>query len=284
LALELDIARFKQDFSGEFRNGKERRWFRDSKIALKNLKRKLNDAIKYEKLDNDRYYNVITTDFDRIDLPESADRDELVAMREELMRLIDIRDDLNMQLIDLYNGTPADARKTNKRAKKKKVGNNKGRIKATLAARKRAHKGLKRRFRALNKRSVYRGDKIRIFNKMNEIVELRGDIARIKYILRKEKPMGKLRREYVRDIKNAKKDIRILNKSIEHSSIRALRNAKRRRRRSLAMTLGYFGLIALALFVLAMVSMGPELMELIKTIVPAEYHSYVDTFIELWPL
>ena len=189
-----------------------------------------------------------------------------------------------MQLIDLYNGNDTDARKKSKRSKKKKVGNNKGRVKATLVARKRAHTGLKRRFKALNKRSVYRGDKIRIFNKMDEVVEIKGDIARIKYILKKEKPVGKLRRAYIRDIKCAKRDIRILNRSIERSTVRALKNAKKRRRRSLAMTFGYFSLIAIAMFVLALVSMGPDFIEMIKNIVPADYHSYIDTFLELWPL
>ena len=119
---------------------------------------------------------------------------------------------------------------------------------------------------------------------MDEIVEIRGDIARIKYILKKEKPVGKLRREYIRDIKNAKRDIRILHRSVERSTIKALRNAKKRRRRSLGMTLGYFSLIAIALLVLALVSMGPEMFETIKNMVPAEYHSYIDTFLKLWPL
>ena len=65
-------------------------------------------------------------------------------------------------------------------------------------------KGYVRSFRVLNKRRVTRNEKMRIFDKMDEVVERKGDIARLNYILRKEKPDGKLRREYQKDLKAAK--------------------------------------------------------------------------------
>ena len=282
LGLELDVAKYRQDFSGEFRSKKEKRWFRDSKNKLKDLKHRLSIAERYEKLDNDRYYTVVATDFDTVELPATADRAELIAMREELMRLLDVRDEINMELIDLYIGADLKGRRNKTRKAKRNIGN-KGRMKAVLAGRKRAYASLKKHYLVLSKRSVARNDKIRIFDKMDEIVELYGEISRIRHILKKEKPTGKLKRQYRRDIKNARNDIKILKSTIDRATVKALRRAKKRELRSRGMTFAYILLILLALATIAMVSMGNEILEAFKLIVPEDYHNYIDTFIEQWP-
>ena len=272
-ALELDVSKYQQDFSGEFRDKKEKRWLRDSKNKLKTFKQKLAAAERFEKLDNERYYSVVATDFDKADLPQKADRDELVAMREELMRLLDIRDEINQELYGLYTGTEHGMK-----------GSMKGRAKVTLKARKRAHAQYVRHYRVLNKRKVSRNDKMRIFDKMDEYVAVKGEIAKIKYILKKEKPNGKLRREYVKELKGAKRDVRILKKAIERSSIKALRKARKREVRMWTMIFAYSALIALALFVMAMVTMGPEILRATKLITPESFHQYIDKILSNWPL
>ena len=272
MALQLEVSKFEQDFSGEFRSKKEKRWFRESKDKLKHVKLKLASAVKYEKLDNERYYSVVGTDFDRAVLPAQADRAELVAMREELMRLLDIRDEINGELIELYTGSE-DGR-----------ANVKGRAKVTLRARKRAHRGFVRYFRVLNKRRATKNEKMRIFDKMDEVVELKGDIARISYILRKEKPKGKLKKQYIKELKGAKRDVRILKKSIERSTVKALQRARKREIRMWTMILTYGVIAALALFVLAMVTMGPEILRASKLIFPENLHQYIDMLLDKWPL
>ena len=271
--LELEVNKFAQDFSGEFKGKKEKRWFRQSKDKLKNFKQKLASAVKYEKLDNERYYSVVATDFARAELPEKADRDELIAMREEVMRLLDIRDEINGELIELYTGSDG--------AKKS---NTKGRARVTLKARKRAHMSFVRYFRVLNKRRVTRNEKMRIFDKMDEIVELKGDIAKIRYILRKERPTGKLKRDYRKELKRAKRDVRILKKSVERSTVKALKRAKKREVRMWTMIFAYSVFIALALFVIAMVTMGPEILRASKLIFPENLHQYIDLLLNNWPL
>ena len=272
MALQLEVSKFVQDFSGEYRSKKEKRWFRDSKEKLKNIKLKLASAQKFEKLDNERYYSVVGTDYDRVELPESADREALVAMREELMRLLDIRDEINGELIELYTGS--EDGKANMR----------GRTRVTLKARKRAHLGFRRYFRVLNKRHVSKNEKMRIFDRMDEIVELKGDIARLSYILRKEKPTGKLKREYVRELKAAKRDSRILKKSVERSTVKALKRAKKRELRMWTMIFTYGMLVLVGLFVLAMVTMGPEILRASKLILPENLHQYIDQLLGKWPL
>ena len=272
-ALQLEVSRVEQEFSGEYRTRKEKNWLRNSRAKLKNLKARIASALKYEKLDNERYYSVVATDFERVDLPAKADREELVAMREELMRLLDIRDEINTQLLELYTGTENGMR-----------GSTKGRAKATLRARKWAHAKLMRYFRVLNKHRVTRNEKMRIFDKMDEVVDLKGQLARANYILRKERPVGKVKREYLKERKIAKRDIRILKKSIERSTVRALIKARKREKQERAMVLAYSIFALIALFVVAMVFMGPTIIEATKLLVPENFHKYLDIILKHWPL
>ena len=273
LELNLDVAKFEQDFSGEFRGKKEKRWFRESREKLKAFKNKLASAVKFEKLDNERYYSVVATDFSRAELPQKADREELIAMREELMRLLDIRDEINVDLFELYSGTENGMK-----------GSMKGRAKVTLKARKRAHANYTRYFRVLNKRRITRTEKMRIFDKMDEIVEVKGEIARIKYILRKERPAGKTKRDYQRELKHLKRDARIIHKAIERSAVKALKRAKKREVRMWTMIFAYSALIALSLLVISLVTMGPEILRASKLILPENVHQYIDQLLNIWPL
>ena len=272
-ALKLEVARVEQEFSGEYRTRKEKNWLRNSRAKLKNLKLKIATALKYEKLDNERYYSVVATDFERVELPQKADREELVLMREELMRLLDIRDEINTQLLELYTGTENGMR-----------GSTKGRAKATLRARKWAHYRLTRYFRVLNKHRVTRNEKMRIFDKMDEVVDLKGQLARANYILRKERPVGKVKREYLKEKKIAKRDIRILKKSIERATVRALIKARKREKQERAMIIAYSIFALIALFVVSMIFMGPTIIQATKLLVPENFHKYLDIILKYWPL
>ena len=271
IALELEVSKVEKEFSGEYRNRKEKRWLRDSKSKLKNLKLRIASALKYEKLDNERYYSVVATDFSRVDLPAKADREELIAMREELLRLLDIRDDINAELLELYTGTENGMN-----------GSIKGRAKVVLKARKRAHARLRRYYKILNKHRVTRNEKMRIFDKMDEVVDLKGQLAKVKYILRKEKPTGKVKREYLKEKQHAKRDIRILKKSIERTFARALRRAKKLELQRRAMIISYTLLGALLLGAVVVVTMGPALLEALKAFLPENTHQIIDQIKGLW--
>ena len=271
--LELEVAKAQQDFAGDFRNSKEKRWLRNSRKKLGSLRSKIVLAEKYEKLDNDRYYSVVTTNFDTVALPSRADRDELIAMREELMRLLDIRDEINAELIQLYTGT----------AKNGGVNHIKRRNKVVLKARKRAHKKYRKHYNALNKYHVTRNEKMRVCDKLDEIVELSGELARIKYILKKENPIGKARREYIREKGNAKSNLRYAKRYAERFTVKAVRRAKIRKRRTRALVaslvlIGLLGAGALALYIL-----GPHLLEMLKPMIPEQFHQYIDMILGAWP-
>ena len=272
--LELDVARVEQEFSGEYRSSKEKRWLRDSKKKLKTLKHRIASAVKYEKLDNERYYSVVATDFDRVELPEKADRQELIEMREELMRLLDIRDEINMQLIELYTGNDDGSSGKNHIYR---------RSRAVLKARKREHRRYLKHYGMLNQHQVTRNEKMRIFDKMDEVVELKGELAKINYILRKEKPEGKVRRSCIKEKQITKRDIRIARVAIERMTIRALRKARRRERRMRAMTMAYTTLVILGMLAFTIFALGPQILEALKGVIPQEFHTYIDNILNNWP-
>ena len=271
--LELEVAKAEQDFSGEFRNGKEKRWLRENKKKLKSLKARVAVAEKYERLDNERYYSVVATNFEKAELHARADRDDLIAMREELMRLLDVRDEINAQLIQLYTGAE----------KGDGVNHIRRRNRVVLKARKRAHAKYRKYYNALNKYRVTRNEKMRIFDKLDEIVERSGDLAKAKYILRKEKPIGKARREYVREKGNAKSNIRYAKRYVNRFTAKAVRRAKRRQRRTRALiaTLVLLAILGVAAFTVYLI--GPQLLEAVKPKIPANFHQYIDKILSMWP-
>ena len=271
--LELEVAKAQQDFAGDFRNSKEKRWLRNSRKKLGSLRSKIVLAEKYEKLDNDRYYSVVTTNFDTVALPSRADRDELIAMREELMRLLDIRDEINAELIQLYTGT----------AKNGGVNHIKRRNKVVLKARKRAHKKYRKHYNALNKYHVTRNEKMRVCDKLDEIVELSGELARIKYILKKENPIGKARREYIREKGNAKSNLRYAKRYAERFTVKAVRRAKIRKRRTRALVASLVLIALLGAGALALYILGPHLLEMLKPMIPEQFHQYIDMILGAWP-
>ncbi len=264
LALELDVAKSEMQFSGDFETRKEKKWRKESKKKLLTLKTRIASAVKFEKLDNKRYYSVVATNFDNVDLPKSADRDELIVMRDELMRLLDIRDELNVQLLDLYTGTENSMK-----------GSYEGRVRAELRARKRAYRKYRGHFKLISRKRVTRQEKLRIFDKMDEVLDLRGDLARINYILRKEKPAGRLLAKYKKEKRRIKRELRVLRKVIDHISIKALRRAKKRSIRIRNMIISYTLLILLVLGIFAVVTMGPQLLEAIKPYLPENIASLI---------
>ena len=273
--LELEVARVQQEFSGEYRNSKEKRWLRNNKRKLKGMKARVAAALKYERLDNERYYSVVATDFDRVELPASADRTDLVAMREEVMRLLDIRDDINVQLIELYTGSDNGA--------KGDLDNIKRRTKVVLKARKRAHAKYNKFYKMLSKHRVTRNEKMRIFDKMDEFVELKGELAKLKYILRKEKPLGRARRRYIQEKRVAKRDIRIAKRAVLRLTEKAIRRAKKRERRARAMFMAYSFLAMIGVLVFVVIAVGPQILTVLKTVIPENFHQYIDNILNNWP-
>ncbi len=250
MMLELELAKENRKFSGDYSTKKEKRQRKDWTKKLKRLKKQLKPALKYEEIDNERYYSVVATKFDSVQLPPKADRDELLAMRDELMRLLDVRDEINTKLLDLYTGSENGMRKG---------GSIKGRCKAELKAYKKAHRKYKKLYKHLTRRPVTRNEKMRIFDKMDEVVELSGNLAKVKFILKKERPQGRIARKYAKEKRANKREIKILKKVVERMSLKALKRAKKRAARWRAMAISYAILAILAVAAVVFIFEGQNI-------------------------
>ena len=260
IALDLEVIKSEWQFSREYNGRKEIKWRKNAKKKLRNLKSKITSAMAFERRDNRRYYSVVNTNFETVELPSTADRDALIAMREEVMRLLDIRDDINAQLLEIYSGTENGMRRGTAL---------KGRVKVEIKARKRAYRKYRKLYKLLSTMRVTRNEKMRIFNRMDHYLDTAGDLARINYILKNERPMGRVLREYKRDKRRAKSDLRILRRVIDRSSIKALRRAKKRSIQRRVMTISYTILILLVLGICVITANGPQILEAIKGSLPA---------------
>ena len=66
-------------------------------------------ALKYEEKDNERYYAVITNDPVTMKAKKRADRVKIASIRNEMMTLLNKRDELNSKLLSIYNGSEVTA-------------------------------------------------------------------------------------------------------------------------------------------------------------------------------
>ncbi len=66
-------------------------------------------ALKYEQKDNERYYAVITNDPVTMKAKKRADRVKIASIRNEMMTLLNKRDELNSKLLSIYNGSEVTA-------------------------------------------------------------------------------------------------------------------------------------------------------------------------------
>ena len=66
-------------------------------------------ALKYEQKDNERYYAVITNDPVTMKAKKRADRVKIASLRNEMMTLLNKRDELNSKLLSIYNGSEVTA-------------------------------------------------------------------------------------------------------------------------------------------------------------------------------
>ena len=269
--LEFDVFRSECQFSHQYESKNEKQWRKNGKRKLAELKNHVSCAVAYEMMDNQRYYTVISTNFDNVELPLKADRDDLIAMREELMRLLDIRDEINSNLIELYTGSEAGM----------KLGTNiKGREYAQTKARKRAYRKYKSLYALLNRKRITRNEKRRIFDKMDLYLDTACELAKIKYILKNERPMGKTFVEYQKDKRHTQRELKILEAIIHNSSSRALKKADKRSVGNQAMFVSYAIIVLAVLAVCAITAFGPALIDIIKGYLPESVISFIKKLFE----
>jgi hypothetical protein len=203
---------------------------------IKKLTKRLTRAKKFEKKDNDRYAILAMTDIARARLPEAADAERLVEARERALELLARRDELNARLCELYRGT------TSKGASRGLAAREAAAKRGRLAEHKRLMR-LERRMRVSKIAYDYRK---RLEELMDAAVSLMGEIKLYEYILKREKPRGRAKREAKLGLRDAIRTYKKNKKEIARISEKAFRMAKDKKKRTGGAIAGWIALIFLA--------------------------------------
>ncbi len=235
--LEMDTRTGDISFTAKIESGRDKRARGKRRGELMSAKERLKAAKKYENADNNRYYNLVLTDMDRVRLPRKTSRDEMRALRERLIELLRKRDELNVELVDLYSLSSGG-----------KGGLADGRYNAEMKGRKRAFKQQLPAYRKYENMQISLADKEKIYPLMDERTELYGDLARIAYMLGKERARGAAKRQLKRERRGIKRKLKENRRAIENYEKKALRLASSRREQKRAGIIGWvlLGILAVA--------------------------------------
>ena len=180
---------------------------KDIEKAIKQAQKDTKEALKYEEMDNARYYAVITNDPATMEIKGSdKKRTKIASIRTQMMTLLNKRDELNSKLLAIYNGTEVNLdgtavshewRQTKSDAAEQCIKKNKGLAKK------------------VDKLPASAGEKQRIYNLMNNSVDASSTLALSKYRLKtKEYKNGAEKKALKKDIKNMNQTIKSNTKDI----------------------------------------------------------------------
>ncbi len=172
---------------------------------VKTYKKQKKSALKRERQDNDRYYEILTIDTARaIYKKRYADRDKLESIRSRMKILLDKRDVINKRLYMIYLGNEDDGKKGLEQAY----------AKARRKAVKKAYRGQLRLYRRLEDERLPLDMKEAIYKLMNEKIALCGKAEELRVRIKNSKGYEKktLKRERAKAIK----EIRAHTSDIEY--------------------------------------------------------------------
>jgi hypothetical protein len=179
---------------------------------LKLLKKRRDVALKLEKMDNDRYYQVLLTDTDLASYNnDDAKKRKVSSVVNEVSVLLKKRDAINSKLNAIYSGPLGDIAGAGESDKWRDV---------KVSAVKRHSKKLQAKANALKNSVPGMGEdkakKIFVFNSLLDAkVEALATVDLCKYRLRKEKNNFTERAQINKDMAEAKKKIKLIDKEIK---------------------------------------------------------------------
>ena len=180
------------------------------KAADKKIKAAQKDhkaALKAEEKDNARYYAVITNDPVNMKAKKRADRVKIASIRNEMMTLLNKRDELNSKLLSIYNGSEVtlDGVSVNQKWRQTK----------SDAAEKYVNKNQKLA-KKIFRLPASSGEKQRLYGILNSSVEASSSLALANYRLKtKEYKNAQEKKALRKDVKDMKKLISQNSKDIK---------------------------------------------------------------------
>lgn len=203
---------------------------------IKDTKKKLRDAVYFERQDNKRYYSFVMMDLIHERLPKDADLKLLVSLREKLISLLHQRDTVNKRLTELYLGQDG-GKKSASRERDKAA-------RSAMRAEFNRQKKLNNKIKSAHLEKSF-ADMLREL--MDEQVRLAGELAECRHILRRERPKGQAAKDVKAREKRADADYKKNKREIDRISKKAFRKASVRKHKSNSAVLGWIGLLAIAI-------------------------------------
>ncbi len=181
--------------------------------AVNRLKKEHKEALRLEKLDNQRYYDVVKTNPMLIKVKDEGDRNRLALLREEIILLLDKRNEINAELVAMYTGTDVDPKGEPVNMKYEKI---------RLKAAGRAYSKRMRKYGEIKHWKIGDKYKQRVFDLMNREVETIADIEQLKARINKQKLTRRQRKLIRKDIRSKEKYLKLLKKKRSGAFGRAL--------------------------------------------------------------
>ncbi len=233
---ELELEKDTAELTFTENTGADRRESSKRDKDIKDTKKKLRDAVYFERADNKRYYSFVMMDLIHENLPKNADLKLLISLREKLISLLHQRDTVNKRLTELYlgeSGGKKSATRLRDRAARKAMRDEFNRQKRLNNRIKSAH--LEKSF----------ADMLREL--MDKQVLLAGELAECRHILRHERPKGQAAKDVKARERRADAEYKKNKREIERISKTAFKKARNRKHKNNSAALGWIGLLAIVI-------------------------------------
>ena len=175
---------------------------------------RMSRAVKREKKYNKRVFTPILTDYKTAPLSSSKNREHLMELRAELFLELEKRDKINKEAMALLLGEDGSTR-----------GGLGDKSAAEIKGKKRAYKKQKKVDDLIHKYHVSRQDSKRLYEFMDEYIECAGELARVTYTLKNEKPSRFLKKSLKKERRKLRRTEWELEGHIEHYKQRAVEAA-----------------------------------------------------------
>ena len=212
--LKLELRGKELRFS--YKKEKEARSEREIRADIRELNIERNNEIHRSRVMGRVALSVLLTDFSTSRIKRRVNRAVLVELRSKLLHLITERYYFDENMIALYRG-------------KVGRGDADGRYSAEIRGLKRAYKIQKRTEREVEENKVSPGYKKKIYPLMNEFVELSGELEKVVYSLKHEKPRGAVKRELKRKRRKLKRKLARVSDHIHYYKKRGIERAEDKR-------------------------------------------------------
>ena len=231
---------------------KEKSSVADIEKRCKQLDKRGKEAVAMERADNERYYKVITTDPNTVEIAKKRySRADIISLRERIMQLLNERDRINGQLLSIYEGEEVDLDGRAITLEMRKV---------RSAAAAKEYKNQARNAKRVKRLSADSRDKKKLYDLLNTQIQAESSIALAKHRLKTEDLSQREIRNIKRDIANSKKSKQSAEKQFRWL-FKRIAHYQKDAGGSWLMGLGFVLLILAALVVGFMMFFGPELWE-----------------------